>query len=243
MVFKKLIIILLISTIIPRVVFAGQGSWFVFTQLKHTGNWDPYPESFTQVYYYLQNTTSLRVKPNRRVVTADDEEIFYSPFLLFTGKGSYPEFTEDQIINLKRYILGGGILLIDTAGDEQFSQCADKTIKKIFPEREYEKVKQDNALFRSFYLVDYVSGRTIRSPYLEGITINSRLAVIKSHNDIMGIWPRDNLGNWKFPLIPDKYGQRKEAIKLTLNIMMYSVCGTYKSDPVHQPFIKRKLGR
>ena len=88
-----------------------------------------------------------------------------------------------------------------------------------------------------------MSGRILNKQYLEGITSGGRVAVIKSHNDLMGIWPRDRVGNWKNELIPSRTNQRKEAIKLTLNILMYSVCGTYKSDPVHQPFIKRKLGR
>lgn len=242
---KKLFILSLIFIYMSPVYLTagGQGSWFIFSQLKFSGNWDPHPESFKQIYFYLSNTTSLRVNPERRILTADDERIFYSPFLLFTGRGTYPEFSETQIINLRRYIEGGGIILIDTAGDAEFSRTVDRTIKRVFPEKRYEKIPHDHAIFRSFYLVDYVSGLTIRTPYLEGIWVSSRIAVIKSNNDIVGIWPRDTLGNWKNALVPDKYGQRKEAIKLTLNILMYSVCGTYKSDPVHQPYIKKKLGR
>ncbi len=235
--FFVFIIVFLVN---PVNLSAGE---FVFSQLKFAGNWDPYPASFTQIYHYLSNTTSLRINPQRRIVTLDDEQLFYSPFLLFTGSGSYPEFTEEQIINLRRYIKSGGIILIDTMGDADFSDSIDRTIKRALPGKRYEKIPQDHAVFRSFYLIDYVSGRTIKFPYLEGIRVSSKIAVIKSMNDMIGIWPRDRFGNWKFALIPDKYGQRKEAIKLTLNILMYSVCGTYKSDPVHQPFIKRKLGR
>jgi len=243
MVSKKLIIIFILLILPVNIYSEGQGSFFVFSQLKFSGNWDPHPTAYTQIYYYLSNTTSLRIKPERRVITADDKALFYSPFLLFTGRGSYPEFTEHQIINLRRYIEGGGIILIDTAGDKEFLKCADITVKRIFPKKRYEKIPEDHAIFRSFYLIDYVSGTTIKFPYLEGITVSSRIAIIKSNNDIIGVWPRDSLGNWKNNLRPDKYGQRMEAIKLTLNILMYSVCGTYKNDPVHLPFINKKLGR
>jgi hypothetical protein len=243
MVYRKLIILLYILLIPVNIFSGGQGSHFIFSQLKFSGNWDPHPTAFTQIYHYLSNTTSLRVNSDRREVTANDAELFFSPFLLFTGMGSYPEFKEAEIINLRRYIQGGGIIFIDTTGDEEFTRSVDRTMERIFPDKRYEKLSQSHAVFRSFYLIDYVSGRAIKSPYLEGIFIGTRVAVIKSNNDLMGIWPRDNLGNWSNVLIPDKYGQRKEAIKLTMNILMYSVCGTYKSDPVHQPFIKRKLGR
>ncbi len=240
---RRLIIILIIFSFPVGVLCENQGSWYVYSQLKFPGNWDPYPDAFQQIYYYLLNTTSLRIKTDRRVVTLDDKELFYSPFLVLIGRGSYPEFTDEQIISLRRYLNGGGILLIDTCGDKDFSICADRTMARAFPMKRYKKLPQDNVLYKSFYLVDYISGRRIRLPYLEGIKINSKIAVIKSQNDLIAIWPRDQFGNWKNKLIPDKYGQRKEAIKLTLNILMYSVCGTYKSDPVHQPFIKKKLGR
>jgi hypothetical protein len=241
---RKILCILLLATLINIPLYAeGQGTHFVFSQLKFQGNWDPYPDSFRQIYYYLLNTTSVRVMPERRIVALDDENLFYSPFLLFSGKGSYPEFSEEQIENLRRFIKGGGILFIDTCGDAEFSKCADRTIFRTFPDKRYEKISSDNAIFRSFYLIDYVSGLKISTPYLEGITVSSRVAIIKSSNDLMGIWPRDQFGNWKNNLFPDKYGQRKEAIKLTLNILMYSLCGSYKSDPVHQPAIKKKLGR
>jgi hypothetical protein len=221
----------------------SQGSWFVFTQLKYQGNWDPYPEAFEQIYHYLSNTTSLRMIDKRRIVTASDAELFSSPFLLFTGRGAYPEFSEEEIVNLRRYLQGGGIMLIDYTNDRGFELSVTRTMNRVFPKKQLIKISQEHALFRSFYLIDYVSGTVIRQPYLEGIIVSSRIAVIQSANDITGVWPRDRLGNWKNSLVPNRYRQRKEAIKLMLNILMYSVCGTYKNDPVHQPFIDEKLGR
>ncbi|MFC2060942.1 DUF4159 domain-containing protein [Elusimicrobiota bacterium] len=243
--YKKLLILMLLLILAcdPICYAQEQGTWYVFTQLKYPGNWDPYPDVFGHIYYYLSNTTSLRIRPERRVVTLDDEILYYSPFILFTGTGMYPAFSEQQILNLRRYIEGGGILLIDTAGNRDFSDCADRTIERVFPRQKYRKIPEDHAIFRAFYLVDYVSGRVINAPYLEGIYMNNKYVVIKCQNDLPGVWPRDSFGNWESDLIPGRFSQRKEAIKLTLNILMYSVCGTYKNDPVHLPDIKRKLGR
>ena len=35
--------------------------------------------------------------------------------------------------------------------------------------------------------------------------------------------------------------QRLQAMKLTVNIIMYALTGTYKLDAIHSPFIKEKL--
>ena len=243
MVFRKLTACLLLAALTSTAVIGGQGSSFVFTQLKYPGNGDPYPDSHSEILYYLETTTSLRVDKERRVIEADSRMLFSSPFIFFTGRGSYPLFSDEDILNLRRYVEGGGIILIETGGDTGFKESADRTIKRVLPGYEYRKIPSDHAVFRSFYLIDFVSGRTINSPYLEGIMVSSRYSVIKSANDLAGVWPRDRMGNWKYTLVPGKYRQRNEAVKLTLNILMYSVCGTYKNDPVHQPSIKRKLGR
>lgn len=244
MVFKKLTILILLILLGTEILRSeGHGSNFVVAQIKFQGNWDPYPGYYKQIYYYLSNTTSLRVSPERKIITLNDKKLYEYPFLIMIGKGRYPEFSEDEIIWLRRYIYGGGIIFIDSCADKEFENSVDNTIKRVFPNKKYEKVAMDHALFRSFYLVKYVSGRNIQTPYIEAININGRYAVIKSRNDIIGIWPRDAFGNWEYGLIPGKYGQRKEAIKMTLNILLYSVCGTYKNDPVHEPHIKRKLNR
>lgn len=246
MVFRKLIFIYLIFALcgIPcKSADESQGSWFVFSQLKFPGNWDPYPEAFSQIYHYLINTTSLRIMPDRRIIEMGENRLFDSPFIVVTGRGSYPAFEEKYITDLRRYIEGGGLLFIETNADVQFRKSVERTINRVFPEKRYKKIPQEHAVFRSFYLIDFVSGLSINVPYLETIMIGSRSAVILSHNNLFGVWARDRMGNWKYPLVPGRYRQRREAIKLTLNIIMFSLCGTYKNDPVHQPAIKRKLGR
>ena len=243
---RKILALTIIVIILPPVYLrAGQGDEFVFAQLKFQGNWDPYPGAFEQMYYYLTNTTSISMLPERRVVELNDKDLFYSPFLVFTGKGSYPEFSSDELESLRRYVEGGGIIFIDTCGCEAFEASVNRTLSGVFPEEDngFSKIPDDSAVFRAFYLVDYVAGRKMNAPYLEGMERGGRIAVIKSKNDLVGIWPRDRLENWEHELTPGRPDQRKEAVKLMLNIMIYSVSGTYKADPVHTPHIEEKLGR
>jgi hypothetical protein len=41
--------------------------------------------------------------------------------------------------------------------------------------------------------------------------------------------------------LPGGEKQRFESMKLTVNILMYVLTGTYKLDAIHSPFIKRKM--
>ena len=64
--------------------------------------------------------------------------------------------------------------------------------------------------------------------------------MIFSRNDLLGVWPVDALGRWLYEPSP-RGCQRREGEKLTLNILIYALTGSYKQDAVHQPFIMQRL--
>jgi hypothetical protein len=52
---------------------------------------------------------------------------------------------------------------------------------------------------------------------------------------------KDSFGKYIYPCVPAGEPQRQNAQKLMINIIMYSLTGSYKLDAVHQPFIIEKL--
>ena len=50
-----------------------------------------------------------------------------------------------------------------------------------------------------------------------------------------------DLGRPLLPCLPGGEPQRHNARKLTLDILMYSLTGSYKSDAVHQPYLLQKM--
>jgi hypothetical protein len=116
-----------------------------------------------------------------------------------------------------------------------------REIIKVLPEKRLKILPQTHPLFRSYYLLRKVGGRRLTNEYIEGIDISGRVAVIYSQNDMMGAWARDRFGNYVWPCVPGGENQRFEAQKLTLNLIMYSVTGTYKSDAIHQEYLKQKM--
>jgi hypothetical protein len=216
---------------------------FVFAQLQHAGQWDPYPTVWDQASLFLKQTTSVSPWPQRRVLSLDDPLLFESPFLALTGRGA-PVFSENQIETLRIYLSGGGFLFIDNTEAERnspFARAIKDLPERLFPGSAWQTVPGSHALFRSFFLLRGVSGRRLVEPDVKGLWIQDRLAAVYSANDLQGAWVRDPLGNYLLNCEPGGEPQRLEAFKLTVNLIVFSLTGTYKTDAIHQPFIEQKL--
>jgi len=226
--------------------YASQRDRFVFTQLQYDGLWDPYPEIHTEILNFLTLTTSIVSIPERRVVKATDRELFSFHFVVMLNGGTFNGFKQQEIEMLRRFLNGGGILFIDDNSgitNSEFDRKIRREFEKIFPDKEFTKVPVDHALYKSFYLLRNIAGRNLNKNYLEEIKIDGRTAVIYSQNDIFGAWAKDKFGNYFYECIPGGEEQRFEAQKLTLNIIVFPLTGTYKTDVIHKPFIEQKLGR
>jgi len=217
-----------------------QGGKFVFTQLEY-GSWDTRPTAWDRMSEYLLATTSVKIVPDRRIVQLKDEKLFWSPFLVITGESDIPIFSDDELKILRRYILCGGMIFIEDSSGRKglgFDRAVRNAIRRLLPDNPLVKIPLDDAVFRSFYLLQNVSGRIETNNYIEGCKLGDRFCVIYSQNDLLGAWEKDNLGNYLYPCSEK---QRWESKKLSLNIIMYALTGTYKTDVIHVPFIKSKL--
>ena len=235
------ILILIISGVD---IIASRAGYFVFTQVRYNGEWDPYSRAWLEIWGYLNATTSVAAKKERRIISLKDPLLFSSPFVYIAGQNSFPPWSNEERENLKRYLLAGGLLVIDDTGGGVsfgFERSIKREMRAIFPDMEMTKIPLNHALFRSYYLIRQVGGRRISRTYLDALWSGGRISVIYSSNDLMGVWSRDHLGNWVKECIPGGEHQRLEGMKLMLNIIIFSLTGTYKSDRIHQPFIERKL--
>jgi hypothetical protein len=95
-------------------------------------------------------------------------------------------------------------------------------------------------LNKTFYLLDRQGGRVAVKPWLEAQSLDGRLAVVYSQNDLGGAWARSDLGDWEHPCTPGGEPQRETAIRLGVNLAMYALCTDYKDDAVHLPFIMKR---
>ena len=99
------------------------------------------------------------------------------------------------------------------------------------------RIASDHVIKRSFYLVDGAPGRLAIAEYVEGIELDERMAVVFSHNDMLGALERDGFGNWLLEVSPGGEQQRNMTHRFGVNLLMYATCLDYKDDQVHVPFL------
>jgi len=217
---------------------------FVFAQLRYGTTCDPYPETWQDIIEFLATTTSVKAVAERRMVSLSDKTLISSPFVAVLGNGEFPVFSGSERETLRRYLSNGGLMFVeDSTGlkNSAFDVSFRTQIAKVFPEAPLKKLPPGHPLYRSYYLIRKVGGRRLNNNYLEGVDMGGRTALVYSQNDLVGAWAKDRFGNYLWECLPGGQEQRFEAQKLTLNIIMYSVTGTYKSDAVHRPYIDMKM--
>jgi hypothetical protein len=230
--------------------YAHAADEFIYTQIKHSGAWDPYPSAHEKVFEMIISMTNIPIQPERRVITLTDPLLFESTFILVKGNSGLSLSSQEKS-RLKQFIDRGGFVFFDdTLADSasSFATSVRKLMAELYPDRAFHKLPQEHALFRSFFLLRSAAGRRMSQKYLEGLDVGGqsggegRTAVVYCPNDLLGAWMKDNLGQYAYTCEPGGEPQRWESFKLTINIIYFSLTGTYKRDAIHKPFIEKKFG-
>ncbi len=211
--------------------------------LRYGGNWDPRPTAIRRMLQEVEKRTSVLVDPAPASVDPAQKELFAHPFVVLSGDRRFDPLPEAAVLNLRQYLQAGGFLLVDSAEgvlDGPFMESVRRELGRIFVGTPISPIPKDHVLYKAFYLIDKPVGRLTVSPTLEGVFDDDRLAVVVSHNDLMGAWARDNFGAWKYDCKPGGEHQREYAYRLGINLVMYALCINYKADQVHVPFIMRR---
>lgn len=224
----------------------GDRNLFHFAQLKYRGgNWNPYRTSAEELLNRLKRETSIEPAPKRVYLDSTDKDLFRYPFLYLTGREEFEPWPEEGILQLRKYLAYGGLMLADDAAAEEghgFDKSLRREIQRIFPNRPLKRLSKDHVIYQSFYLIRSVAGRKMIKPYLEGIDIGDLTPLIYSQNDMGGAWEKDSMGNWIYPVYPGGELQRDWAFRLGINLCMYAVTVNYKKDQIHIPFIMQRKG-
>lgn len=218
---------------------------FSFAQLIYRGGtWDPYPSAAGQFIREIEQMTSVEVEAARREVAVADQRLFSFPFLCVSGLREFAPFTPPEVERLRTWIEAGGTLFADDAAGTPgygFDAAMRRELARVVPGARLERLPAEHTVFKSFFLVRTVAGARVVSPFLEGLTIQGRTAVIYSPNNLLGAFARDPLGRWVEPCAPGGDRQRRLAFHLGVNVVMYALCGDYKQDRIHTPFLRQRI--
>ncbi len=200
-----------------------------------------FPDADLNLSYRLQQMTSLRVDPAGRVIELTDPELFRFPFIYISEPGDL-QFSEEEVANLRRYLLNGGFLMVDDFwGDDEYQNFYEQ-IKRVFPEREPFDIPRSHALFHCVFSlpedlnlqlpnvdrgtrsqfdgVTWERGEDTREAHIRGIVDDKqRLMVVICHNTDNGDgWEREGENEYYF-----KEFSEKKAYPLGINIVVYAM--------------------
>lgn len=194
------------------------------------------PDAWTRLLYELEVTTSIETVATVVQLPPEDPALFDHPFAVLSGAAAFPPLSSAVRQQLHRYLSYGGFLLIDdTTGLENsgFDASIRRLCGRLFPTRPLAFLPADHSLYRAFFLIDRPVGRLSTYPRLEGITLGETTPVIYSRNDLGGGLARDGSGRHAAPVDNGVPAQRRECVKLGVNLYVYALTSNYKKDQAH----------
>lgn len=150
---------------------------------------------------------------------------------------------------LAAYLEKGGVVLFDggLTGHKGATRDALRTLAQALRLPALAPIPTNHVLGRSFYLLHQFPGR-----WADGAVwverpddrINDGVsAVIAGNNGWAAAWAMDETQRFTTPVVPGGEGQREQALRFGINLVMYVLTGNYKADQVHVPAILKRLGK
>jgi len=205
------------------------------------GSWrwrTDYPDSDLNLTARVKEVLKIEVDPDGKVVELTDPELFRYPFIYIVEPGDLA-LSDAEVTVLRRYLYGGGFLMLDDFwGEDEWENMAAQ-LKRVFPDREFVDVPRTHPIFHGVFNIpndlnlqvpnvgtgtaSQYHGITweredAKETHIRGIFDNrNRLMVLATHNTDNGDgWEREG---------EDKYYwenfSEKKAYPLALNIISY----------------------
>jgi hypothetical protein len=203
-----------------------------------------YPDADINFSIRLSELTKTRIsvlpnrEPNHLVVRLTDDAIFKCPIIEMEDVGTI-QFTEEEVVRLREYLLKGGFLYVDDFWGEWAWQQWEDEIGRVLPPKTYPiiDIGPDHPLYRTLFIIQKIPqipsinswmrmggatserGDESAEVHLRGINDrHGRLMVLMTHNtDISDAWEREGEDpRYFYQFSPDGYA-------VGINIVMYAL--------------------
>jgi hypothetical protein len=186
--------------------------------LKYNGGGDWYanPTSLPNLIKFCNQNIQTKINPKPATVSPASVDLMSYPFVHMTGHGNVV-FSNQEIKNLRKYLLSGGFLHIDdNFGMDEFVR---KEIKKIFPEKTLTEIPANHPIFRAPYHfpkgLPKIHEHDNKAPQAFGIFEKDRLVLLYTFETDLGDgWEDAEVHN-----NPEEV--RKKALNMGANIIHY----------------------
>ena len=202
-------------------------------RLLHPGGCNAAPGALPNLLRVASDKLKLRVDTQPRELAISDPKLFHYHLVFMHGRHNF-RLTPQERKQLRLYLERGGMLFADAiCSSRDFNEAFAREMAAIFPEQELERIPPSHPLFSTQFggedlstverreplarAADGPLRSQIRSgePYLKGIKLGDRYAVIFSPFDVSCA-----LENHE-SLECEGY-TRKDAARIGLNVLLYS---------------------
>jgi hypothetical protein len=190
--------------------------------IGHMGWSHNYPQSDLHLNDFLERTTRIDLEDSSfKIVELGSDEVFDYPFAYVSEPGEM-ELTDQEVINLREFILKGGFVLMDDFdGPWQWAQMASQ-VQRAIPESSFISLSIEDPVFQILNPMDdfqdmanYVPGGAIS--YYGLFRPNGSIAILAGHNnDLANFW--DWYADGTMPLLPST-----DAFRLGANAVIYAM--------------------
>lgn len=181
------------------------------------GDWYANPTSLRNLVAFCNQDQHMGLDPVPATVDVGSAELFDYPFVHMTGHGNV-QFTDDEVRNLRAYLVGGGFLHIDD--NYGLREFVVPQMKKVFPELDFVELPFSHPIYHQHY--DFPNGlpkiheHDNLPPRGYGLVYEGRLVCFFT-------WECDLGDGWEDPDVHgDSQATRVKALRMGSNIVSYA---------------------
>jgi hypothetical protein len=187
--------------------------------LKYNGGGDWYsnPTAVPNLVTFANTTIKTNISENPQAVAVGSADVFNFPLLFMTGHGNIL-FSDDEVENLRNYLISGGFLHIsDNYGFDKFIR---KEIKKVFPVLDFKEIPSNHPIYNQTFKfsngIPKIHEHDKKPPQGFGIFYEGRLVIFYDYEtDLSDGWEDEMIHN-------NPKSVREKALKMGANIIEYA---------------------
>ncbi|SHK58242.1 protein of unknown function [Maribacter aquivivus] len=180
------------------------------------GDWYANPTALPNLIKYCNNNIDTTIDSKPETVEVGSSSIFQYPFLHMTGHGNVV-FSDEELENLRTYLLSGGFLHIDD--NYGMKPYITREIKRLFPNTELEELGSEHPIFSNKYSfpkgLPKIHEHDGQRPQAFAISRNNRIVLLFTSESDLG-------DGWEDPTVHnDTEEVREKALQMGANIITY----------------------
>ena len=202
------------------IIYKISAQGFSIARIHYSGGGDWYsdPSSIPNLINFVINNTNIKMDNKEYRLKLDDSKIFDHTYIYMTGHGNI-RFNENEILNLRKFLLNGGFLHADDnyGMDKSFR----REMKKVFPEKEWIELPDDHNIYNTYF--NFPNGLPKVHEHdgkkAQGFGLfdkNTLIAFYSYESDLGDGWEDQEVHN-------NPYEIRLNALRMGTNIIWYSM--------------------